>query len=201
MDIMDRINDLVQSYGDRLSAVGICCDVRKKYFEDSVSDSYHHNSLLRSIHRHIEEKKERKKYKFVPNRYHVVILQFMPLEKGVLKKEFCREYSFLLKGTGRAHKGLEPEDWSENEERVLSKIKRCIEKILEKAEKSTPEMVCRDRWWDLVFRYMPSNRCIYKKQFLGRDMAEIEIGFLIAALVVYVIAFVVLTVGEIISKM
>lgn len=84
MDIMDRINDLVSGYGDRLSAAGICCDVRKKYFEDDVRDSYYSGGLLRSVHRHMDEKKEKKKYKYVPNRYHAVILRFMPLEKGVL---------------------------------------------------------------------------------------------------------------------
>jgi len=200
MDIMDNITEILESYGDRLSDVGITCDLRKKYFENPVDDAgYSSRGLLRSVEHRINSKRE-KKYKNVPNRYHVAVLRFEPLEKDILKGEFCREYAFFLKGIGRSHKGLEPEEYITDTEKILKKIRRRIEKTLKEAEKSTPEKVCRDRWYDLCFRYLASQAYGYKKSFLGRDMNDIEMKFLIAAFVICIVAVIGLTAGEIYTK-
>ena len=199
MDVMDSIMELAERYRKRLNKAGLTVDIRKKYFENPVDDAGYSRGLLRSVERGINNKRE-KQYKNVPNRYYVVVLRFKPSEKGVLRDEFCREYAFIRKGIGRAHKGQEPEKFTHSEEKLLKKIKRRIEKTLIKAENNTPEKVCRDRWYDLFFRYFVSQAYGYKKRFLGRDMNDIGIIFLIAALVICVAVIIGLTIGEIYTK-
>ena len=200
MDTVESIKSLVKSYEERLGSVGLACEVSKKYFEEAVQ-SFHLTSsgFLNGIRNRKAEKLENEKYKYAPNRYHVIVLRFKPIEQGVLKDELCRDYAFFIRGVSRASRGVEPEKWDDTEA-VSEKVRWRIEKVLNKAEKSTPEKVCRDRWWDLLLRYLPSSKYGYKKRFGGRDISAYEMKLSVGAIAVCAVVIILLIIGEIVTK-
>ena len=154
----------------------------KRYFESEVrerSGVHGVGAIFNSIDRARDHKEEKKNgYNYVKNRYHYFVLTVCPIEKNMIGREECRDYTFLLKKVERAHIGLEPRLIVSRAEKVLSKIEKRILKILKKAEKRSAQKVCQNSIID-AFRYaMPKYE--YKKKFLGKGRFSWEMIFLSA---------------------
>ena len=95
-EFFEKVNLLVAKYDSQLSDVGIKCKVSKKYFETNAPEvSSGHSDILNFIHEHIANKHENKKYKNQRNRYHCIVLTFLPISNNSKNIEY-KEYSFLL---------------------------------------------------------------------------------------------------------
>ena len=160
-DIKENILDLLSSYEDRLLDLGINIQVSKKYFETSVGEQYSGN------HYHTDrfDKKRERKYHNIRNKYHYVVLSVLPADMQIVRREDCKEYSFLISKRERTHIGILPKETETDEFRLLSKIKKRILKIIKKAENSTPKTVCSNNLLDAL-RYT-SAKYGYKKTLLG----------------------------------
>ena len=163
---MEKMKKLVENYNEKLAEKGIKCSASKRFYEEEVGERHNNYGL---IERQIDKKRE-KKYRWQRNRYHVIILKVEPVDKSLVKKEYCREYAFLLSRVYRAHIGMEPKAVFISEETVLKMLEARLQKILKKAGKHSVCTVCRDTWRDVAFRYMISGKYGYKKKALGKDM-------------------------------
>lgn len=176
----NKAQEILDRYEDRLLSAGIRIDLSKKYFESNVSDrqTYHPNNitmLINVISKDVERKRE-KKYKRVPNRYHSLVLTVLPDDKKLIRCDLCRDWAFLLSKIERAHTGEAPQRVEYEENKVLSKIEKRVEKILKTAEEKGTQNACRDTVLDAL-RYMHSRKYAYKKTVLGKDRFFWDIAF------------------------
>jgi hypothetical protein len=176
-DIRQRAQELIDKYEARLAACGIKIEITKRYFETNVCEesSYYRvgeSNIFNIIFEHIERennrKREKKKgYNYQKNQYHCLVLAVIPTEKKILKREFCKEYAFVLRKVERAYIGEKPKKSVYEENKVLAKIEKRILKTINKAKKTTAQKVCKDTLWD-VLRYVYSNKYEYKSRFCGK---------------------------------
>lgn len=175
--IIDRINALVGKYKEDLTERGIKCSVSKRYFESNTPiATYASSNIFSMIDRYFAVRRENKKYKHQNNRYHAVVLCFLPTEKNLLKDAACKEYAFLLSKIERIEEGYAPKNKIFKEEKILNKIEKLIKKILRKAEKKSAKQVCKEAWYD-VFRYIFNYEYGYKKCIFGKDRFVWELLF------------------------
>ncbi len=182
---------MVAGYEARLAENGIKIAVSKKYFETEVEQrNTSINSLfVNRIMQKLDEKREAKNgYHYNRNIYHCIVITVMPIDKTLVKKEFCRSYSFILRKVERAHIGEIPMRIEYAENKLLSKIEKRILKILKKAEKQSAQKICKDTFLDAC-RYSASTKYDYKDRILGKDRYFWEIGFMIAVAVLVVVGF------------
>ena len=182
MDVIkQKAQSIVDKYEQELTANGIKITVSKRYFETAVGQrtASGGSEIFNTIDRALDRKREEKRgYNYTNNKYHSIVLRVIPCEKGVVSKEFCKEYSLMLRKVERAHIGLEPKKTAYEENEILAKIEKRILKILEKAQKTTPQEVCRDKFFD-TFRYITPNY-LYKERILGKDREIWETIFAIS---------------------
>lgn len=187
-EFKDKVQTLVDGYRAQLASRGIQIAVSKRYYETNVEErnTYHPEAgvrLLNRIDRYLDKKAE-KKYHYQRNKYHCIILTVQPSKKGIVRKEDCRDYAFMLQKVERAHIGLEPTRVIYEENWLLGKIEKCIQKILNKAETATTEAVCKNTFPDAI-RYASLKKYQYKQKFLGKERFFWEsiffIGFGLAA--------------------
>ena len=187
-ELKEKAQALIDKYTPELSSKGLKILLSKRYFESEVMErSGVHGfvgAIFNSIDRARDHKEEKKNgYNYVKNRYHYFVLTVCPIEKNMIGREECRDYTFLLKKVERAHIGLEPRLIISREEKVLSKIEKRILKILKKAEKRSAQKVCQNSIID-AFRYaMPKYE--YKKKFLGKGRFSWEMIFLSAFCILF----------------
>ena len=190
-----KVQDLVSKYEEKLSSVGIKITVAKRYFEEFVHgwNNYSPNPgvrLISNVERYFYEKREQKYYKNEKNKYHCIILSVLPVENNIVRKDYCRDYSFVLRKVERAHIGQKPERILYEEDKILSKIEKRIQKIIKKAENYGSQKACADNYFDVI-RYCSSLKYGYKNKMLGKDRSTWElifgIGFGILAITVIVI--------------
>ena len=190
-EIINHINELINSYRDELASRGIKVDISRKYLEFDVDEfGTMRSAILNSIQRSIDRKLEKAKgYNYEKNKYHCVVLSISPVEKNLVPKEDCRDYSFLLRKVERAHIGMEPQRIAYEENKIIAKIERRLKKIIKKATKSGARAACENNISDL-FRYAHSRKYEYKKRFCGKERDFWDIFFLIAAVsLFYLIIF------------
>ena len=181
-ELKEKAQALIDKYTPKLSSEGLKILLSKRYFESEVSErsgGHGVGAIFNSLDRARDHKDEKKNgYNYVKNRYHYFVLTVCPIEKNMIGREECRDYTFLLKKVERAHIGLEPRLIVSREEKLLSKIEKRILKILKKAEKRSAQKVCQNSIID-AFRYaMPKYE--YKKKFLGKGRFSWEMIFLSA---------------------
>ena len=173
-DLKERAQALIDKYTPQLSSRGLKILLNKRYFEKTVNTTWHHSCsstgrlLDTLILEPLERSREKRKYYYEKNKYHLFVLTLCPSEKSAGEKKEWREFAFVLKKTERAHVGLKPEKVKYREERILVKIERCIQRILKRAEKKPAAKLCRNGIGD-VLRYMLHRRYGYKKSFLGKS--------------------------------
>lgn len=187
--IVEKTEAVVNKYKEALAAKGITITVSKRYFETNVEERIGRAGLFNTIDRAIDRKVENKKrYNYQRNRYHCIVLSVLPAEKGIVRREYCKEYAFVLKKVERAHIGMEPRKISYEEEKLLRKIEKRIVKILSKAQKNSTARVCKDTFFDAL-RYT-SSKYGYKRKVLNTDRANWELIFLIlGGAFVFIIVF------------
>ncbi len=176
-EFKNKVQALVDSYAEQLSASGIQITVSKRYYESNVGKRTHRAGILDAIERRMDEKAE-KKYNYQPNKYHCLILTVQPIKKGLVRKEDCRDYAFMLQKVERAHIGLEPTRVIYEENWLLRKIEKRIKKILQKAETATTEAVCKNTFSDAI-RYASLRKYQYMQRFLGKERFFWEIVFFV----------------------
>ena len=182
-ELKEKAQALIDQYTPALSRKGLKILLSKRYFESEVmerSGSHGVGAIFNSIDRARDHKKEKEKgYNYERNKYHYFILTLYPIEKKAPRREECREYAFILKKVERAHIGLEPQEVSYHEDKILSKIEKQILKILKKAEKSSAQKVYQNNIID-AFRYAMHPKYEYKERFLNKERFSWEMIFLAA---------------------
>ncbi|MBQ9806866.1 MAG: hypothetical protein IJW49_10240, partial [Clostridia bacterium] len=117
--------------------------------------------------------------------------------KDIVRREYCRDYAFYIHKVERAHIGMEPKKYTYEEQKILSKIEKRINKILRKLQKITPQKVCKDTLWDAIRYTLP--RYGYKRRFLNRERADWELIFLISTgVLALVVAFMIWLIGNLV---
>ncbi len=144
---------LLERYRESLAACRLTCEISKKYFEmapeerDTTSDRGL-MGLFALAERHLDKKREKKKkYNFIRNRYHCVILRFSPSETGLIAGEPCKEYAFMIMRKDRPHVGEAPTEKIYAPEKVTEKIEKRIKKMLLSA-KSPYRLPSREARWE-----------------------------------------------------
>lgn len=196
----NKVQDIIDKYKDSLASKGIKITVSKKYFETEVQERSGGTgamAIFNAIDRVQDRKKEKKNgYNYERNKYHCIVLSLCPIDKNLVCREYCREYSFFLRKVERAHIGLEPSRIAYEENKVLAKIEKRILKIIKKSEKHTPQRVCGDTLRDAL-RYSFSYKYEYKKTILGKDKTSWEIFFaIIAGILAFLIVFMAWVIGK-----
>ena len=164
-EIMEVVDIIIDKYSEDLKANGIRITASKHYFEARVRQRFvigENYKVYKSIIREIDRKNEEKKgYNHVRNRYHSIVLSVHPIEKGIVRREYCKEYAFPLKKVERAYIGTKPKKTTYGEQKLLSKIEKRLLKILKKAERKKTQELCRDRIFD-AFRYAMQRKYKFK---------------------------------------
>ena len=183
-DFLSKVSSLIDSYKEQLSSVGIKITVSKKYFETAVmerSGGCGVSAIFNSIDRAKDRKAEKKNgYNYVRNKYHCVVLSILPLDKKLVSHMDCKDYSFLLRKSDRAHIGLEPRSIDYEEGRLISKIEKRILKTIKKAQRTDVAKTCKNSIFDAL-RYTHSIRYEYKKIFCGKDESFWDMLFTVLA--------------------
>ncbi len=198
MRTIDKVRILAESYSEQLAQKGIACKVTKKYFETKVSPVYteFRRGLLNLIDEHISRKKE-KEYSNQPNTHHCIIIKFYPIDSSDYKMQNCKEYSFIISQKWRAHVGDKPRLTHRDERILLSKIKRRMNKMADKASHTTPERACRNNLFDIM-RYLFSSKYGYMNHIAGKERSTVEIFAML--LIVIIVILLVLIIGLICHK-
>lgn len=181
-EIIEKVNAVLEKYSEQLESKGIKVTVSKRYFEESVGERTGNTesmAIFNEIDRALDRKREKKKgYHHIRNRYHVIVLSVVPADKDNIRREYCRDYAFCIHKVERAHIGMEPKKYTYEEQKILSKIEKRINKVLRKSQKNTPQKVCEDTLFDAIRYTAP--RYGYKRRFLNKERANWELIFLIS---------------------
>ena len=178
-ELKEKVQALIDKYTPELSSKGLKILLSKRYFESAVGErigATGTGAIFNSIDRARDRNKE-KRYHYVKNRYHYFILTLSPIQKHRIKREELREYAVAVKKIERPHIGLEPRLTVSREDKVLSRIEKRIQKVIKKAEKSTPEKLCQNTIID-AFRYAMHPKYEYKERFFGKGRFTWEMIFL-----------------------
>ncbi len=178
LQLIDRAEEIVKKYENELLEKGIKCTVSRKYVESVVGD------VDRSYEDYINDPTY-ERLKNIKNKYYVIVLTLSPAKKGEVKKEECKDYSFVVSKRERAFRYANPKEKFYDEDKILAKIEKCIQKILNKSQTKSPVQMCKNNIWD-AFRYALLPKYHYKKSYLGKDKYTWQIIFRIAIPIVVV---------------
>ena len=190
-DLRTRTKDIIDKYADELTSCGIKIEVSKRYFETNVGERNYSsqtgifNIIFDDMARAKDRKREKEKgYNYQKNQYHCLVLSLIPLEKDLVKREYCKEYAFMLRKVERAHIGEEPRKIAYEEGRLLSKIEKRLLKIIKKAKSTNAQQACEDTLYDAL-RYSNSKKYDYKSSFCGKSRYYWEMVYMFLALAVF----------------
>ena len=197
--IIEKVNVILEKYSEQLADNGIKVTVSKRYFEESVGEQIRYSGesiILNEIEKSLDRKREEKKgYHHIKNRYHVIVLSVIPFKKDIVRREYCRDYAFYIHKIERPHIGTEPKKFIYEEQKILSKIEKRINKLLRKTQRNTPQKVCKDNLFDAIRYTAP--RYGYKRRFLNKERADWELIFLISfGVLALVVALMIWLIGK-----
>lgn len=200
-EIIEKVNDILEKYSEQLAHNGIKVTVSKRYFEESVGErigNTGNTAIFNEIDRALDRKREKKKgYHHIRNRYHVIVISVAPTKKDIVRREYCRDYAFCIHKAERAHIGVEPKKYTYEEQKILSKIEKHINKLLRKSQKSIPQKVCKDTLFDAIRYTAP--RYGYKRRFLNKERADWELIFLISfGVLALIVALIIWLIGKLV---
>ena len=198
-EIIEKVNVILEKYSEQLADNGIKVTVSKRYFEESVGEQIRHSGesiILNEIEKSLDRKREEKKgYHHIRNRYHVIVLSVIPFKKDIVRREYCRDYAFYIHKIERPHIGTEPKKFIYEEQKILSKIEKRINKLLRKTQRNTTQKVCKDNLFDAIRYTAP--RYGYKRRFLNKERADWELIFLISfGVLALVVALMIWLIGK-----
>lgn len=183
--LIDKVEALINEYNEELALTGIKIDVSKKFFETEVLPVHHiparpGDVLMTEISRALDRRTEKKKgYKNQRNRYHLIILTPMPIDKDYIPKDHRKDYAYLVKKTERAYIGLKPINSVKKEKKILSRIEKRLQKIIKKAKKIGSAKFCKNSFSDAI-RYSCFVAYEYKDKYFGKDRYFWKLFFMIA---------------------
>lgn len=160
LQLIDKAEAIVKKYERELLEKGLKCDICRKYFESVVND------YDRSYKDYVKSPKY-ERLKNVKNKYYVIVLTLSPVKKGEVKKEDLKDYSFVVSKRERAYNYTQPKEKFYDEEKILAKIEKCIQKILNKSQTKSPVQICKNNFFDAIRYVLP--KYYYKKSYLGKD--------------------------------
>ena len=170
-EFKEKVQSLIDKYSPKLSKNELKIRISKRYFETDVHERWGSHGkgqqIFNIIDKAIDDKKEKKKYYYQKNRYHTIVLTLMP-ENDTVPFEICRNYAFVIKKTERAHIGEEPRKIAYEEEKLLLKIEKLLQKAVKRASNNNAEKVCKDTVFDAL-RYSLLVKYQYKKRILGKS--------------------------------
>ncbi len=146
--LFDRIKSLVEQYNVKLEPFGVKCTVNRKYFTSNVVSYGYNSHLIHMVADRFYRKKENTEFHNAPNRYKTVVLFIKPLQNGIVAKNDCRHYSFIIESIERTHKGKKPKYAIRNEQKVLLSLEKRLKKILKRAEKEIDVYWCKNNFTD-----------------------------------------------------
>ena len=198
-EIIEKVNVILEKYSEQLADNGIKVTVSKRYFEESVGEQIRYfgeSIILNEIETSLDRKREEKKgYHHIRNRYHVIVLSVIPFKKDIVRREYCRDYAFYIHKIERPYIGTEPKKFIYEEQKILSKIEKRINKLLRKTQRNTPQKVCKDNLFDAIRYTAP--RYGYKRRFLNKERADWELIFLISfGVLALVVALMIWLIGK-----
>lgn len=179
-EIFEKASVIVEEYNSQFDKFGLKCKISRKYSVQRVFSYKRHDGVIDEIENTVRENIEKNKYKNVPDRYQSLVITLSPL-KGKIKS--CREYAFLIKGIYRYKIGDKPEEIKIREEKVLDKIEKLLRKLLSKAEKTSPEKLCKNTFTDIM-RYCFLAKYSYQKGEILNTKRRFELILFILALVI-----------------
>ena len=181
-EIKAKVQDIISKYEKRLASAGVEVTVSKRYFEVAVRErnNYSYDAalhLLNDIAKYFDKKRERK-YKNKRNKYHCIIISVHPVDKNLVRSEYCKDYAFVFNKVERAHIGEEPKQTTYAEDKLLPKIEKRILKIIRSAENHGVQKTCKDTFFDVI-RYCASSKYEYKGKVLGKELSSWELIFVL----------------------
>lgn len=179
-EIFEKASAIIEEYNNQFSKYGFKCKVSRKYSVQRVFSYKRHNGVIDEIENTVRENIEKNKYKNAPDRYQSLVITLSPL-KGKIKS--CREYAFLIRGIQRFKVGDKPEELKIREEKVLEKIEKLLKRLLAKAEKTSPEKLCKNTVTDIM-RYCLLAKYGYQKGEILNIKRRIELILFILTLVI-----------------
>ena len=192
-ELSEKVKILSDKYCEELKEKGIRCNFSEREFKTPVSNFFDKDSLTDNFLHKLSEKREKKLYKNKANRYDTLVLDFSPLDKNA-KVTSPKSYAFMLKSFSRVGKGFKPEEKIYDMEKVMEKAEKCIQKILFKAEKFSPEKVCESSFSDNL-RYSCHEKYNYKKTIFGkdRDMLTVSVILIFSLIMIIAVSIIYLT--------
>lgn len=182
LQLIDRAEAIVKKYENELLEKGIKCEVSRKYVESVVEDTDF------SYKDHINNPKYERR-KNLKNKYYVIVLTVSPIKKGEVEKKECKDYSFVVSKSERVFKYAKPKEKFYDEEKILAKIEKQIQTILNKAQTKPLIKICKNNLFDAL-RYATLPKYNYKKSYLGKDKYTYQIFFRIAIPIIALIALI-----------
>ena len=119
------------------------------------------------------------------------MLTVSPIKKGEVEKKECKDYTFVVSKSERAFKYAKPKEKFYDEEKILSKIEKQIQKIINKAQTKPLIKICKNNLFDAL-RYATLPKYNYKKSYLGKDKFTWQIIFGIVIPIIILIALIII---------
>ena len=181
-ELKEKVQDIISKYEERLASAGVEVTASKRYFEVAVRErnNYSYDAalhLFNDIAKYFDKKRERK-YKNKRNKYHCIIISVHPVDKNLVRREYCKDYAFVFNKVERAHIGEKPEQTTYAEDKLLLKIEKRILKIIRSAENHGVQKTCKDTFSDVI-RYCSSSKYEYKGNILGKELSSWELIFIL----------------------
>lgn len=138
-ELKEKALDLIHQYDDQLAAKRIKIFLSQKHVETDFPErsggyGISRQAIFRVFERIYDRKREKDKgYQFQNNRYHSLVISFVPVDPKLAQRKIWREYAFVYRKVERAHLGEAPEKTVYEDEKILSQIEKRIFKILKQA--------------------------------------------------------------------
>ncbi len=149
--LFESVRALVNEYNGKLALYGAAVSANRRYFENNlIASAHNYGNIFNIIESVILQRREKKYFNGVRNRYKVLVLEVKPVSKN--KGDF-KQYAFYVEKTERSSDGYKRKNKKYSDERVIKSVKKRLDKILNKAQKKSAEKLCRNTVADYL-RYI-----------------------------------------------
>ena len=173
----DKAIEIIDKYKAQLFDAGIKIEISSKNYE--VFGREHSSrakfsfvrihpdprDLVKPQDRALETKN---KYRKKDKNYQYIVLSVLPANGEEISEDDCKEYSFPLCKVSLGHMGQETSRTTFDENKILKKIEKRIQKILNKSKKSGVSKTCKNTFFDAP-RYSFFKKYEYKQRFCGKS--------------------------------
>lgn len=192
----DKVIEIIDKYKEQLLDAGIKIEISSKNYEvfgreyssrakfSFVRIHPDPRNLIKPQDRALETKN---KYRKKDKSYQYIVLSVLPTNGKEIPEEDCKEYSFPLCKVSLGHMGQETSRTTFDENKILKKIEKRIQKILNKSKKTGVSKTCKNTLFDAP-RYSFFKKYEYKQRFCGKSKSFWD-TFFEASICVLVIVF------------